>query len=445
MQKNIPLTLLLILFFQVFAWAQKPALLQSGPMVGYSEMREVALWVQTTQPAKVKFVYWDKENPGQKYQTAEAQTEREKAFAITLMADQVQPGKKYAYEVHINNKKVDRPYPLEFQSQALWQWRNDPPNFKFATGSCFYVNETPYDRPGKPYGSEYGIMTTIFGQKPDFMLWLGDNTYLREPDWNTRTGIFHRYTHTRSLPELQPLLGSVHHYATWDDHDYGPNNADRSFWNKNVSLEAFKLFWTSPNYVLGENNGVTSTFFWNDVQFFLLDDRWYKTPNENFTKATGDRVMMGEAQLTWLIDALISSYAPFKFVVIGSQVLNPVENEESYSYYKQEKEKLVSAITEAKIPGVIFLDGDRHFTSLTKMERPGTYPLYDVTISPLTAGTYNPKETNPLLVPNTVVVAHNFALMEVTGPRTDRVLTIRVMDAEGKERWTQQIKATELK
>jgi alkaline phosphatase D len=79
------------------------------------------------------------------------------------------------------------------------------------------------------------------------------------------------------------------------------------------------------------------------------------------------------------------------------------------------------------------------------MERPGTYPLYDVTISPLTAGTYNPKETNPLLVPNTVVVAHNFALMEVTGPRTDRVLTIRVMDAEGKERWTQQIKATELK
>jgi alkaline phosphatase D len=35
--------------------------------------------------------------------------------------------------------------------------------------------------------------------------------------------------------------------------------------------------------------------------------------------------------------------------------------------------------------------------------------------------------------------------MEVSGPRTDRVLTIRVLDAAGKERWTRQIKASELK
>ena len=54
--------------------------------------------------------------------------------------------------------------------------------------------------------------TTIFSkamhaQRPDLMLWLGDNTYLREVDWYTRTGFIHRYTHTRSLPELQPLPG----------------------------------------------------------------------------------------------------------------------------------------------------------------------------------------------------------------------------------------------
>jgi len=34
-------------------------LLKSGPMVGYSTMREVCIWVQTTSQAKVKFEYWN--------------------------------------------------------------------------------------------------------------------------------------------------------------------------------------------------------------------------------------------------------------------------------------------------------------------------------------------------------------------------------------------------
>lgn len=445
------LTTALLVLLPLLLFAQEK-MLQAGPMVGYSEMREAALWVQTTGSTKVKFVYWDQEKPGQKYETAEVITAGEDGFAATLIADRLQPGKKYTYELYLNNKKVERPYPLAFRSQPLWQWRTDPPSFRFAAGSCFYVNEAEYDRPGKPYGGGYEITATILNQKPDFMLWLGDNTYLREADWNTWTGILHRYTHTRSLPELQPLLGSVHQYATWDDHDYGPDNSDRSFWNKDQTLRAFKLFWPNPNYVLGPGAGVTGTFFWHDVQFFLLDDRWYKTPNQNFTELAGEatnlageRPLLGEEQLQWLVDALTYSRAPFKFVVIGSQVLNPVEQEDGYSFYPREKEKLLKAIADAKVPGVLFLDGDRHFTSLSKLERPGTYPLYDITISPLTAGTYTPKENNTLLVPGTLVTDRNFALMEVTGPRTDRVLTIRVMDAAGKERWARQIRAGELR
>ena len=71
------------------------------------------------------------------------------------------------------------------------------------------------------------------------MMWLGDNMYLRTPDFLSNTGIRHRYRHARSLPELQPLLGSVHHYAIWDDHDYGPNDADGSFVNKQLTESAF--------------------------------------------------------------------------------------------------------------------------------------------------------------------------------------------------------------
>ena len=44
-------------------------ILSSGPMVGYSEKMEVALWVQTTKEAEVNFLYWDINNPDNIYKT----------------------------------------------------------------------------------------------------------------------------------------------------------------------------------------------------------------------------------------------------------------------------------------------------------------------------------------------------------------------------------------
>ena len=160
-----------------------------------------------------------------------------------MIADKVLPGKTYEYQLLINNQTVKLNYPTEFSAQTDWSFKTDPPPFKVALGSCAYINDPPYDRPGKPYGSGYEIFESINNADPDIMLWLGDNIYLRPADWYSRTGIMHRYTHTRSVPELQALLANAHNYAIWDDHDFGPNDSDRSYVHKDVTLEAFKLFW----------------------------------------------------------------------------------------------------------------------------------------------------------------------------------------------------------
>ncbi|MBW1298199.1 alkaline phosphatase D family protein, partial [Aquimarina litoralis] len=355
----------------------------------------------------------------------------------------VLPGKKYAYELFVNGKKVQKSYPLEFQSQTLWQWRTDPPEVNFAIGSCSYVNEERFDRPGKGYGSEYEIFESIHNKKPDFMLWLGDNTYLREADWNSRTGFLHRYTHTRSLPELQPLLASTHNYAIWDDHDYGPNNADGSFVMKETASEIFKLFWGNPNYDVINKGGITGYFEWADLHFFLLDNRYYRTSNNNYTD---EREMLGKDQIDWLINALASSNAPFKFVAVGGQVLNSEAMYENYAIFAKEREYLLEKIREAKIEGVIFLDGDRHHTGLSRMkESNDVYPLYDLTCSSLTAGSNNNQEKlNVYRLKETIVGQHNFGILNVSGPRKARVLTINIFDTNGKEIWTKQIKATDL-
>lgn len=427
-------------FLNVFA----QDLLQSGPMVGYSTMREALLWVQTNETATVHFEYYDQEYPNHRYKTLTHTTKPKDAFVAKLIADKILPGKKYRYELFINGKRIRRDYPMTFQSQTLWQWRTDPPEVTFAIGSCNYVNEEQFDRPGKPYGSEHEIFAAIHKENPDFMLWLGDNTYLREVDWDSRTGFLHRYTHTRSLPEMQPLLASTHHYAIWDDHDFGPNNADGSFALKPTAAEVFKLFWGNPNYDLINGGGINGTFEWADLQFFLLDNRYYRTANENFTT---DRQLLGKKQIDWLINALVASEATFKFIAVGGQVLSSEAWYENYATFEDERHYLLKKIREAKVEGVIFLDGDRHHTVLSMLqENKNVYPLYDLTCSSLTAGANNNQEVlNTNKIPETLVGQHNFGLLKVSGTRKNRVLNITILDKEGKLFWTRDIAAADLK
>ena len=432
-------SLSLILFTAAFGIAQK-TLLQSGPMVGYSEMREVLLWVQTKQSAKVQIAYWETTQPNQKMMTDAVSTQKQTAFTAKLIADQVQPGKSYNYQLLLNDKPVELGYPATFQSQTLWQWRTDAPDFKIALGSCAYVNEPPYDRPGNPYGGDYQIFTSIYQLRPDVMLWLGDNTYLREADWYTRTGILHRYTHARSLAELQPLLASTHHYAIWDDHDFGPDNSDRSFLHKDKTLEAFQLFWGNPSYGINGNPGITSFFQFNDVDFFLLDNRYHRSPD---LRTTGVSEMIGKEQLEWLIDGLVNSKAPFKMIAIGGQVLSTAAVHENYiHFYAEERDYLLKRIEEENIKNVIFLTGDRHHTELSQMVNNKGNTIFDLTVSPLTSGASTNVETSNLLrVEGTLVQQRNFGWLEFSGTRAERTLTMRIFDANGKELWNRSIRS----
>jgi alkaline phosphatase D len=443
----------LLLFLIPFALqAQKPVSpktgnssprIQSGPMLGYSDHREVLLWVQTNKEADVCFRFWDLKNPKTTRLTPRAKAKRENGFVVKLVADSLSPGLRYGYDVLFNGEIQKLPQRREFQTLPLWQFRTEPPEMNFAVGSCAYVNEPFWDRPGKGYGDSMVVFQTLADQKPEFMVWLGDNTYTREGDWNSWGGMLHRYTHTRSLPEMQALLSATHHYATWDDHDFGPNDSDRGFWNKSTTSNAFDLFWGNPPWKPMGDGPVVNTFSWGDCQFFLLDDRWFRAPNalKDSTKA-----FLGKEQIDWLIDALTYSKATFKFIACGGQVINDAAVFENYAAYPVERRHLIDRITNARIPGVIFLSGDRHHAELSKLERTGTYPLYDLTTSPLTAGVHNPgNEANTLRVPGTLYNGRNFAMINIRGTQKERVMTLKIISNLGRLIWEKEIKAGELK
>lgn len=441
MAKKITLS---VLFSLQLITVSAQDLVNAGPMVGYATMQEVLLWVQTNKGGKVHFEYYEKGHPKIRFKTDQIETTKKNGFTAKLIANEVDPGKKYNYDLFIDGIKIRRNYAMEFRTQELWKWRTDPPNVSFAIGSCNYVNEPEFDRSGKPYGSNFEIFNSIHNKHPDFMLWLGDNTYLREADWNSRTGFINRYSHTRALPELQPLLASTHHYAIWDDHDYGPNDSDGSFWLKKTASEVFTLFWGNPNYDVTGKGGITGVFQWGDLDFFLLDNRYHRTSNKNFTEP---RQMLGKEQIDWLINALSFSQAPFKFIAIGGQVLSTGAVYENYATYPKERKYLLDKIREAKIEGVVFLNGDRHHTILSKMqENEKVYPMYDLTCSPLTSGTNSDDESyNVFGMKETLVSVHNFGMLHITGPSKDRALTIEIFDKDGQPMWTKSIKASDLK
>jgi alkaline phosphatase D len=132
---------------------------------------------------------------------------------------------------------------------------------------------------------------------------------------------------------------------------------------------------------------------------------------------------------------------------VGGQVLNPHAIGETYATFPEERQALLRRIGEEEVNGVLFVTGDRHFSELSRLERPGSYPLFDFTVSPLTTWVASAaeKEPNALRVPGTHVLERNFGTIEVSGPRNERTLTLAVWDARGAQKWTRTIRAADLR
>jgi alkaline phosphatase D len=242
---------------------------------------------------------------------------------------------------------------------------------------------------------------------------------------------------------MQPLLGICNHYAIWDDHDYGPGDANRAFYNKALGLETFQLFWANPTYGISPQNGITSYFSWSDTEFYLMDNRWFRT-DKNIV--TSEKVILGDTQIRWLIENLKNSRATFKFVVMGGQFLCAANEKENYINYPEERERILNALEKEEIKGVIFITGDRHFTELSRYTGTSGQVIYDLTVSPLTNSVHKEGATefNALRVENTLVMERNFGLLEVSGPEGNRQLKITIYNVAGKEIWNKIIPAGEL-
>jgi len=426
--KSVILFLFCFITSQIFAQSEIV-------MLGHVGLRNAEIWVYWPyQEETISFEYTSPASGTEKACSgkSELSISKKNHSAGIIVLSELLPNRHYTFQLK-GSKFKSKEY--EFTTQELWQWRKDAPDFSIAFGSCAYINDTEFDRPGKAYGQSDSIFNVISALKPNAMIWGGDNIYLREGDFETQTNMFNRYLKAREVPSIQKLLSTCPQYAVWDDHDYGTNDSHSSFQYKKESLAVFKEVWGNSNYGFpnNENNCTTGKVTINDVDVYLLDNRTFRIPPgiESLTPQ-----MLGKQQIDWLMEDLKSSKASFKLVVIGSQVLSSVSDFENFANYTEEQAYLLKMINSNNIKNVVFLTGDRHFAELSEMKLSNNIRVLDITASPLTSKPFgNSKEVNTHRVEGTFVAEQNFAHITFSGTTKERTINIDLINKNGKSCW----------
>lgn len=410
-------------------------------MHGYADVTSALVWIQADTAGPIRVAWRPAGSERERAMMLEAREQDDNAVVARLTG--LAPGATATYRIEGDGDRREG----SVRAQPAWRDAKTAPDITIAIGSCFFLSDPHPAFARADYEGGFEIFDAIAAKAPDVMLWLGDNLYFQRPDFLDPTSMAARYRRQRAFPSLQRLLTATAHLAIWDDHDFGWNNADASFPLKADALALFKRYWANPSYGLPETPGTFGFAIVGDVDLILLDNRYYRSHAK--LPDTPAKTMFGPAQLEWLKSALLNASGAVKLVTGGSQFWNTASRFDGLYEFPTEQKALSDFLLEQRIGGLVFVSGDRHFGSLLRIERPGAYPLYEFTSSPLTSRPWETPDLrereNPQVVPGTLVGKRQFGLIRVSGPGNDRRIVLESYDQRGTLLWRQEIRARELR
>ncbi|MGH8205096.1 MAG: alkaline phosphatase D family protein, partial [Steroidobacteraceae bacterium] len=149
-----------------------------------------------------------------------------------------------------------------------------------------------------------------------------------------------------------------------------------------------RQYWANPSFGLADCPGVFFRHPFGGVDFFMLDGRYYRAPNQDPDGPA--KTLLGQRQGEWLREALRASRAPFKVLACGSGWSSEDGPQgDTWAAFLTERNALFDFIRDERIEGVLLLSGDTHFGEVNGIpwsER-GGYDLYDFVSSPLAQAT----------------------------------------------------------
>lgn len=354
----------------------KNTLLQK-PIVGIMQNDQVPVLIKGVSKGEVRINY--KETTETTISSSEwGNLSNTDDYTVSLDLNGIKSDAEYKYQVEFSDGK--RSEWFDFRSFPA---QNEPGKFSFVFSACQrekYLSHNVYEH--------------IEKDSPTFVALLGDQMY---GDYDGNLNKMEEYLANDSLMQkameegetilsektvlqafrnkyhrtfgenFQKMSSSIPIMGTWDDHDYGKDNSDSAYRYKEEAKKVFKENYPAYPYEV-EDGGIFYSFTIADVDVFVLDTRWYRSPMENNDDES--KKMLGDDQLAWLLNGLKQSSAPFKIIFssvpmndYGGDTSSRRKGYDSWMSYKYELNKLVSFIKENNIQGVLVFSGDQHYPS----------------------------------------------------------------------------------
>ncbi|KAL3736518.1 hypothetical protein ACJRO7_025463 [Eucalyptus globulus] len=337
------------------------------------------------------------------------------------------------------------------------------------------------------------IWDAIVKFDPQVFIWLGDNIYgdIRRPlqlfgkerttgPWknvprfvpSSEQEMESRYTRAKTNPGYSRVRQNAKVIGTWDDHDYGLNDAGKEFGGKITNQRLLLDFLDEPKDSPRRNQaGVYASYTFGpvgkQVKVILLDTRYHRDP------LFSDGSILGSEQWTWLEKELMGPATELTIIGSSIQVVSnhsaatgPMFYLEAWGRFPKEMDRLFKLIAENKRDGVFFISGDVHFGEIARYDCGVGYPLFDITSSGLTQSVEKavPPPLNMVLrfvawlTPSTMRVMSrncrfrsctyglpNFGAIEIQWGENPVKLIIQVRDTDGHPVTSANVSLSELR
>jgi alkaline phosphatase D len=299
------------------------------------------------------------------------------------------------------------------------------------------------------------ILNTVLDWDPELFIYLGDNIY---GDTRDMAVLESKYATLGRRPEFLALRARVPTIATWDDHDYGENDAGREYPLKEQSKELFLKFWNeSADSPRRQHPGIYTSYRFEDaasgrkLQIILLDTRSFRDPplkspltswkNDYLPDTDPQKTLLGAEQWAWLKKRFEE---PADLRIIGSsiQFSHEYNGWESWTNFPRELLKMVELIRQTRAEGVVFISGDVHWGELSVLRPGDCYPLYDLTASGINQD-WDKIEPNGNRLGEACSDFH-FGMLQINWSDSPSV-QFRIHDTTGRSRVRRTVKLSELK
>ncbi|MEE2936350.1 MAG: alkaline phosphatase D family protein [Planctomycetota bacterium] len=299
------------------------------------------------------------------------------------------------------------------------------------------------------------ILQTIVQQHPDLFIFLGDNIYADTVDMNQMRA---KYARLNANLSFKQLIQSIPVMATWDDHDYGANDAGADYSRRAESEQIFLDHWGEPAGTARRTRpGVYDAKIFGPpgkrVQVILLDTRYFRGPLTKGERRVGgpyvpsampDVTMLGDQQWRWL-DAQLKQPAELRIIASSIQCVAEAAGQETWSNLPKQRQQLFDRIANNGANGVVILSGDRHWAELSVTRMQTSYPIYDLTSSSLNQiharGT--PTENQYRALPKTYHL-ENYGAILIDWEKANPEIHLQILDQSGTPQIEKILRLSEL-